>query len=75
MKLREFSTIILIAGFTAISAGASIASASEQTPPPRKRHARVIYVERDHPYDCRTGWWQTWRYGHEWPRWGTWCRR
>ncbi len=39
------------------------------------RH-RVAYVEYVPDYGaCRTGWWQTLRYGHVRPRWGTWCRR
>ena len=39
------------------------------------RH-RVAYVEYapDDGGACRVGWWQTLRYGHVRPRWGTWCR-
>jgi hypothetical protein len=40
-----------------------------------KHHAHVAYVEYVSGYGaCRTGWWQTLRYGHVRPRWGTWCR-
>jgi hypothetical protein len=40
-----------------------------------RRHPHVAYVEYLQGYGpCRTGWWQTLRYGHVRPRWGTWCR-
>lgn len=36
---------------------------------------RVAYVEYAPDYSaCRTGWWQSLRYGHVRPHWGTWCR-
>src|SRR5262249_9560721 len=36
-----------------------------------KHHRHVAYVEYAPPYDaCRTGWWQTLRYGHVRPLWG-----
>jgi hypothetical protein len=38
-----------------------------------RRHAS--YVESVPEYStCREGWWQTLRYGHVRPVWGTWCR-
>jgi hypothetical protein len=41
----------------------------------RHRHSHVAYVEYVSNYGaCRVGWWQTLRYGHVRPRWGTWCR-
>ncbi len=42
-----------------------------------RRHYKhhVAYIEYAPEYDaCRTGWWQTLRYGRVRPRWGTWCR-
>lgn len=42
-----------------------------------KHHAHIAYVEYvpTPAYGaCRTGWWQTLRYGHVQPTWGTWCR-
>ena len=41
----------------------------------RHHHPRLTYVEYAPDYSaCRTGWWQTLRYGHVRPVWGTWCR-
>ena len=40
-----------------------------------RRHAHVTYAEFTPDYGtCRVGWWQTLRYGHVRPVWGTWCR-
>lgn len=40
-----------------------------------RHHPHVAYVEYVPDYGrCRTGWWQTVRYGHVRPKWGTWCR-
>jgi hypothetical protein len=40
-----------------------------------RHHAHVAYVDYLPDYSaCRTGWWQTLRYGHVRPVWGTWCR-
>jgi hypothetical protein len=40
-----------------------------------RHHAHVAYVDYAPDYSaCRTGWWQTLRYGHVHPVWGTWCR-
>ena len=42
-----------------------------------RRHYRhqASYVEVTPDYsNCREGWWQTLRYGHVRPVWGTWCR-
>ena len=38
-------------------------------------YARIAYADYG-PYSgsCRTGWWQTLRYGHVRPVWGSWCR-
>jgi hypothetical protein len=42
--------------------------------PHHYRH-HVAYAEYGADYGaCRTGWWQTLRYGHVRPVWGTWCR-
>jgi hypothetical protein len=40
-----------------------------------KKSRRVAYVDTTVPSStlCRTGWWQTLRYGHVRPRWGTIC--
>ena len=41
----------------------------------RRHHQHVTLAEYLPAYGtCRTGWWQTLRYGHVRPRWGTWCR-
>jgi hypothetical protein len=38
-------------------------------------HTHVAYVEAVPDYGaCRIGWWQTLRYGHVRPIWGSWCR-
>jgi hypothetical protein len=37
------------------------------------RYAQFAYANLV-PGACRTGWWQTLRYGHVRPVWGTWCR-
>jgi hypothetical protein len=71
---RLRSILALAAALAVMGAFASAAIASEQMEKPKKRHARV-YVEQEYARECHTGWWRTWRYGHEWPRWGTWCRR
>jgi hypothetical protein len=40
-----------------------------------RHHAHLAYVETVADYGpCRTGWWQTLRYGHVRPVWGSWCR-
>jgi hypothetical protein len=40
-----------------------------------KRHTSMTYVQYAPAYTtCRVGWWQTLRYGHVRPHWGTWCR-
>jgi hypothetical protein len=40
-----------------------------------RHHSHVAYVETVADYgSCRTGWWQTLRYGHVRPVWGSWCR-
>jgi len=66
--------LILFAALALALPHLSPATASEQPLKSKKRHARAVYVERDYPYDCRTGWWETARHGHTWARWGTWCR-
>lgn len=42
----------------------------------RRHHSHVSYVEYVPAYGeaCRSGWWQTLRYGHVRPKWRTWCR-
>jgi hypothetical protein len=75
MTSHRRSIFVLFAALAITPTFLSAALASEQMEKPKKRHARAVYVERDYAYDCRTGWWSTVRYGHEWPRWGTWCRR
>jgi hypothetical protein len=41
----------------------------------RGKYQHVAYVDSTTSagMPCRTGWWQTFRYGHVRPRWGTLC--
>ncbi len=61
-------TVVIILGHTT-------PGAADGSVPHRYYKHHVAYVEYVPAYGaCRTGWWQTLRYGHVRPYWGTWCR-
>jgi hypothetical protein len=66
------STIIMLLTF-AILLIDIVPGAADGYRRPYRHHASYVEATPDYS-NCREGWWQTLRYGHVRPVWGTWCR-
>jgi hypothetical protein len=75
MKLRSPFQVRLLATLAIGIALSNSASGAEwdSTSGHRSKYRRFADAEVTAP--CRTGWWQTLRYGHVRPHWGTLCYR
>jgi hypothetical protein len=73
-SLLQMTFLAMLATGMALSNNASSAE-RDLTTSHRSKYRRYAYIEATAPISapCRVGWWQTLRYGHVGPHWGTVC--